>query len=55
MRHAALAEVAGEHCSETRRGGIVRLRVHGDARRLIEYQQVFVLVNDVWRGCVFTV
>ena len=47
MRHAALAEVVRQHRCKARRGGVTRLRVHGDARRLVEHEQVVVLVDDV--------
>lgn len=47
MRHAALAEVVRQHRCKARHGGVTRLRVHGDARRLVEHEQVVVLVDDV--------
>ena len=48
VRHAALAEIIRQHRCKARRGGVTRLRVHSDARGLVEYEQVIVLVDDVW-------
>ena len=47
VRHAAFAEVVRQHRGKARRGGVLCLWVHGDARGLVEYEQVVVLVNDV--------
>ena len=47
VRHAALAEITRQHRRKAWRGGVTRLRVHGDARRLVEHEQVVVLVDDV--------
>ena len=57
MRHTAFAEVIRQHCGKARRGGVVRLWVHGDARGLVEHEQVIVLVDDVrfFRVCAVQV
>ena len=55
VRHAAFAEITREHRGKARRGGVVRLRMHGDACGLVQDEQVVILVDDVGPCRVFAV